>query len=220
MTISHLIGRQRNAPITSEDKHQPSSLLHFFTFSRSQRSGYSSLDSDPNNSRRQPFLSRASYPLLCEECEPIMASTTVRSLRVLSVISFIPGFALLIPAGTESGRILPAIGLLPLFFSSAFNAFLVSAGSYRDAEARSSPIRIHAGGDDGGESQLRPGSEERDSSFEEKHPIVVFLIDTIFAGSLVLVLVFSFIGMGWWRWMSPGVVILGTYATLPLLANL
>jgi len=103
MTISNLIGRQRNAPITSEDKEQRqfSTLLRFFPFSLNRHSGYTAVDDDLSDSRRQPFLPRTSTAVLCQDCKPPMAS--IRVLRTISAISLVPGFALPIAPPPASG---------------------------------------------------------------------------------------------------------------------
>ncbi|KAK0652794.1 hypothetical protein B0T16DRAFT_387997 [Cercophora newfieldiana] len=147
-----------------------------------------------------------------------MASIT--ALRTVLAVSLVPGFGLLIAAGAVSHHVVPAIGLVPLFFSAVFSLALLNSSDYQQTgSARSSPIRPHAHANDGGESHLRPGPEEQSSTFEKRHPILVFLADVIFATSLMVVLVFTWISMSWsWRWGGSSTV-LATYATMPLLTN-
>jgi hypothetical protein len=41
-----------------------------------------------------------------------------RQLRAVTVLAFIPGFSLLLPAGIRSSHALPATGIVPLAFSA------------------------------------------------------------------------------------------------------
>lgn len=211
MTIARLIGRQSKAPIGSDKNAQSSTLSRFFSLSRNRRDGYESIDTNTDG-RRQPFLSQARLPALCEECQPPTPMANVRTLRIISVLSLLPGFGLLVASAVICQRIVPAIGLLPLFFSSGFGLLLLLTGSEQSATARP-----RSRNDDGGES-LRPGPEEREASrgLGERHPILVFLADVILATSLMIVLVFTFIRVAWYGGADA---VLVAYATMPLLLN-
>jgi hypothetical protein len=52
----------------------------------------------------------------------ILTTSVPHALRVLSLASFPPAFIFLLIGGIASGRVNPAIGLLPLFFSSVYSA--------------------------------------------------------------------------------------------------
>jgi len=224
MTITHIIGRKRNEPISHEDKQRgPStSILRFFTFSRNQNAGHSAVDSDPHG-RRQPFLSPPGSATFCQGCKPQMSSTRV--LRTIAVLSLVPGFALSIASAVVVKYVVCAIGLLPLFFSAGFNGLLLATSSKTSTQSRTPS----AHGDDGGESHLRPSAEERGSlDLEKRHSFLVFLADVILATSLMIVLVFTWIlfGSGRFGWQyygyrsSGSAAMLATYTTIPLLVNL
>ncbi|KAF2472604.1 uncharacterized protein BDR25DRAFT_259075 [Lindgomyces ingoldianus] len=55
----------------------------------------------------------------------IITKSISHTLRAISVVTFPPGFLFLLIQGIASGRVNPAIGILPLFCSSAFSAFLL-----------------------------------------------------------------------------------------------
>jgi hypothetical protein len=48
------------------------------------------------------------------------------ALRAVSLLSFIPAFPILLIAGIALEQVNPAIGLVPLFFSSLYSAILLS----------------------------------------------------------------------------------------------
>jgi hypothetical protein len=48
-----------------------------------------------------------------------------RALRIVAICTFIPAFALLLPCGIISARPVPAIGIAPMFFSSAFQVLTI-----------------------------------------------------------------------------------------------
>jgi len=56
----------------------------------------------------------------------IFTKSTAHTLRALSILTFPPAFLILLIQGILSGRVLPALGILPLFFSSAFAALLLA----------------------------------------------------------------------------------------------
>jgi hypothetical protein len=56
----------------------------------------------------------------------IFTKSTPHTLRALSILTFPPAFLLLLIQGIISSRVLPALGILPLFFSSAFAVLLLA----------------------------------------------------------------------------------------------
>jgi hypothetical protein len=56
----------------------------------------------------------------------IFTKSTPHTLRALSILTFPPAFLILLIQGIISSRVLPALGILPLFFSSAFAALLLA----------------------------------------------------------------------------------------------
>lgn len=56
----------------------------------------------------------------------VFKKSKTHTLRAIAVMTFPPAFLLLFIAGVTANRVNPAIGILPLFFSSAFNAFLLA----------------------------------------------------------------------------------------------
>jgi len=49
-----------------------------------------------------------------------------RQLRAITVLAFFLGFSLLLPYGVSSGRPLPTIGIVPLFFSACSGALMLA----------------------------------------------------------------------------------------------
>jgi hypothetical protein len=56
----------------------------------------------------------------------IFTKSTFHTLRAISLATFPPAFLILLIQGLASGDVNPAIGILPLFFSSAFSALLLA----------------------------------------------------------------------------------------------
>jgi len=56
----------------------------------------------------------------------IFTKSTPHALRAISLATFPPAFLILLIQGTCTSRVNPAIGILPLFFSSAFAALLLA----------------------------------------------------------------------------------------------
>jgi hypothetical protein len=56
----------------------------------------------------------------------IFTKSTPHALRALSLAIFPPAFLVLLIQGVASRNVNPAIGILPLFFSSAFSALLLA----------------------------------------------------------------------------------------------
>ncbi|KAJ4299286.1 hypothetical protein N0V90_004530 [Kalmusia sp. IMI 367209] len=56
----------------------------------------------------------------------ILSTSLAHSLRALSIVSFPPAFILLLISGISAQEVNPAIGILPLFFSSAYSLALLA----------------------------------------------------------------------------------------------
>jgi hypothetical protein len=56
----------------------------------------------------------------------IFTKSTPHALRALSLATFPPAFLILLIQGLAAEKVNPAIGILPLFFSSAFSALLLA----------------------------------------------------------------------------------------------
>jgi hypothetical protein len=56
----------------------------------------------------------------------IFTKSVPHALRAIALASFPPGFFILLIQGIVAGRVNPAIGILPLFFSAAFSALLLA----------------------------------------------------------------------------------------------
>ncbi|KAI5462134.1 hypothetical protein BGZ63DRAFT_413573 [Mariannaea sp. PMI_226] len=119
-----------------------------------------------------------------------------KSLRIISILTFIPAFPLCIAHGVLSNHPVPAVGLVPLAFSASGAIFLLRRRAVE-----------HGSGDD----------EEESSRLAAKlsHPVLVFTCDVILAAAMMVVLVFTWIAPGG----SPSLSMLAAYATIPLLVN-
>lgn len=115
------------------------------------------------------------------------------SLRIVSILTFLPAFPLCVAHGVLSHHSVPAVGLVPLVFSASGAIFLLRRRAVRH-------------------------DDEEGSSFAAKasHPVLVFVCDIILATALMVVLVFTWIAPGG----SPSLSMLAAYATIPLLVNL
>jgi hypothetical protein len=56
----------------------------------------------------------------------VFQKSTPHALRAISLAVFPPAFIILLIAGLQLAFVLPAIGLVPLFFSSAYSALLLA----------------------------------------------------------------------------------------------
>jgi hypothetical protein len=56
----------------------------------------------------------------------IFTKSTNHALRAISLATFPPGFLILLIQGIFAAKVNPAIGILPLFFSSAYSALLLA----------------------------------------------------------------------------------------------
>lgn len=177
-----------------------------------------------------------------------ISATTLPSplLRKAAILSFFPALPLCITHGALSGDIVPALGLIPLFFSASVSLFLVirarrRAGSGKGKQRGRDPLDPDpeevAGllgaerdegrdgdGDEEGDGDDERGEVEEGGGEVLTHRILVFVVDVLLAAGLMVVLVFTWIrtdlrtGRRWDR--GPELAMLAAYATLPLLVNL
>jgi hypothetical protein len=187
------------------------------------------------------------------QTESDISPTTLPSplLRKIALLSFFPALPLCVVAhGALSHEIVPALGLIPLFFSAATSLFLLLSarrethgkGKGRqsvsvvegedDLEAliggREHGDRVRDEEEDVGGRELEPGSDEgdEDEGVDGKtsmltHRIVVFVVDVVLAAGLMAVLVFTWLGTGRSQHRPRAdLAMLVAYSTMPLLGNL
>ncbi|KAK9437697.1 nucleosome binding protein [Metarhizium brunneum] len=137
-----------------------------------------------------------------------MASTTCSAtspLRILAALLFIPAFPLCLVHGILKHHPVPALGLLPQFFSIV--AAAVVLGFHRKSD------------DENGEHSVE-GTDQPPREYTLRdiivHPVAVFCYDVALASGYMIVLVFT-----WITTEGPsGLSMLAAYATIPLLASL
>ncbi|GAB1314766.1 hypothetical protein MFIFM68171_04976 [Madurella fahalii] len=164
-------------------------------------------------------------------------------LRAATILSFLPAFPLCVAHAVLSRAVVPALGLVPLFFSAAAGIYLLADARRRGrtrarGKQRGPAIGPEGGedagpsapqGDDGGDGEYgyeaRAGDEDGEGGGEEDgsgpvltHRIVVFAVDVVLAAGLMVVLVFTWIGARG-AWQRPEVTMLAAYSTVPLLVN-
>ncbi|KAK0754843.1 hypothetical protein B0T18DRAFT_443127 [Schizothecium vesticola] len=141
-----------------------------------------------------------------------------RTLRGISVASFLPAFILCIFAGSETGNAVPAVGIVPHFFSSILGvAILVSLRKQQPKWIQASQVSPR-GGDD--EAHLDADSLLDNDEPRLKHSFLVFLADVILATALIVVLVVTWTENHhrYYRGWADHIMLL-TYATVPLMLN-
>jgi hypothetical protein len=186
------------------------------------------------------------------QTEPNISPTTLPSplLRKIALLSFFPALPLCVAHGALSHEIVPALSLIPLFFSAASSLFLLLSAR-RETHGKGNRrlnVGVVAGEDDlealiGGREHgeavgdeeaddsgrgLEPGSDEGDEEegVDKKtsiltHRIVVFVVDVVLAAGLMAVLVFTWLGTGRsQRRPRADLAMLAAYSTMPLLGNL
>ncbi|KAK4235628.1 hypothetical protein C8A03DRAFT_17642 [Achaetomium macrosporum] len=186
---------------------------------------------------------------MCSSPTSSVTATALPSpfLRKAAILSFLPALPLCITHGALSADAVPAVGLVPLFFSAGVSLFLLirasqsrrrGKGKQRAESGVSDPEGLFGRGTDAGEpesveeggpsglSGIEPDVEERDETEDEgegasvlTHRIFVFVVDAILAAALMVVLVFTWIGTGRARDKSPQLAMLAAYSTMPLLVN-
>ncbi|KAK8122884.1 nucleosomal binding protein, partial [Apiospora sp. TS-2023a] len=158
-------------------------------------------------------------------------------LRIVTAATFLPAFALCIAHGARSGSPVPAVGLVPLAFSSGLSIFqLVRLRRYNKENRKKKQAVVRRPSQElpqeyetaeaaqaaAQEQQLLQGDEERggeegdDELMQEpSHPVLTFFADTVLAAAIMVVLVFTWIQKG----DSAELAMLAAYATIPLLVN-
>jgi hypothetical protein len=111
-------------------------------------------------------------------------------LRILTIFTFVPAFPLLLAHGIVSGEVVPAVGIVPLAGSAAFSAFLLYKEKRRESD--DAPV-------------LRPS--------------IILAVDAFLAACIITVLIFTWLIVPG-EWGRGNWVMLATYGTFPLLANL
>lgn len=165
-------------------------------------------------------------------------------LRIVNAATFLPAFALCIAHGARSGSPVPAVGLVPLAFSSGLSIFqLVRLRRYNKqnqkkkqavvgrrpsqqqlpqdnnaaeaaAQETQAPELEQQQGD--GERGGEEGDGDDELTQQPRNPILTFFADMLLAAALMVVLVFTWIQKG----DSAELAMLAAYATIPLLVNL
>ncbi|KAK7983552.1 hypothetical protein PG989_010954 [Apiospora arundinis] len=152
-------------------------------------------------------------------------------LRIVTIATFVPAFALCIAHGVRSGSPVPAVGLVPLAFSSGSSIFLLvrqrqdirrnrknKQAAYNqqpqdnDAAEEQSTQQEQQQVEDGGDGSR---DESDDALTKPRKPVLTFFADVILAAALMVVLVFTWIQTGG----SAELAMLAAYATIPLLVN-
>lgn len=120
----------------------------------------------------------------------VFSKSTPHALRAISLATFPPAFFILLIAGLMLEQVNPAIGLIPLFFSSAYAGLLL---------ANEKKCGCQAGGLTG-------------TPFH-------FILDFVIGTGLLVCLILAWVFMGD-RYCHDHGIILGTYGTNFLICNL
>lgn len=136
-----------------------------------------------------------------------------QDLRVVAAATFIPAFPLLIAEGVVSHHAVPAVGLVPLFFSSGTSLLIMLRIRAHHHRRRKHSRGSHSSSSSSSSSE----NEDDEAACDPEYPIIYFVFDTILAAALLVVLVFS-----WTKsdQLSGKLATLAAYATIPLLINL
>ncbi|KAK4041277.1 hypothetical protein C8A01DRAFT_14926 [Parachaetomium inaequale] len=172
-----------------------------------------------------------------------IAATALPSplLRKATILSFLPALPLCITHGALSNDVVPALGLIPLFFSAGVSLFLLVRSrrdggkgkgmSERGGRADLEGLRrvATAAGVEQEEEEgqgIGPDDDDDDDEDEERdggsvltHRISVFVVDVVLAAGLMVVLVFTWIRTGQEGERRPELAMLAAYGTVPLLVN-
>lgn len=124
-------------------------------------------------------------------------------LRIFVALLFIPAFPLCLVSGILSHHPVPALGLLPQFFSIV--AAIIVVGLHRKPTGDDETAEDHHGS--------RQKYSIRDII---THPVAVFWYDVSLAAGYMIVLVYTWITTN----ERTGLSMLAAYATMPLLASL
>ncbi|KAK3368695.1 hypothetical protein B0H63DRAFT_529058 [Podospora didyma] len=143
-----------------------------------------------------------------------------RRLRLIAASSFLPGFPLALAHGIISRLPVPAVGLVPLGLSAIANVFLVVRERKKNKQLPDHyrGISHHHGGGIGSDDD--EDDDDHNKKGNEKHPAIIFWVDSILALSGLTVLILTWIFNTGWTWMGNGSLIqLATYSTIPLIIN-
>jgi len=121
----------------------------------------------------------------------VFQKSTPHALRAISLATFPPAFVILLISGIALKQVNPAIGLVPLFFSSAFAALLL---------ANEKKCGCRAGGLTG-------------TPFH-------FMLDFLIGTGLLVCLILAWVFMGQNGRRRNGGIIIGTYGTNFIICNL
>jgi hypothetical protein len=155
-----------------------------------------------------------------------------QGLRIVAVASFVPAFPLLLAHGIMSHSAVPAVGLIPMAFSSSASLFIFvrqnkkkESGSEEEEGAAAAPL-VATGESEGEESATAAAAaavaeqshqEPSSSPAFSEHSALIFAVDVVLAAALMTVLAFSWMKAEYFDGRSAT---LAAYGTLPLLANL
>ncbi|KAL0466821.1 hypothetical protein QR685DRAFT_580185 [Neurospora intermedia] len=158
-------------------------------------------------------------------------SDTQPLLRILTAITFIPSLPLCITHGVLSQNPIPAVGLAPMALSAGYSVLLLT---YRRRSKRKLNNR-RRGAEEPGYAASERSQAEQTPAWEEEakekktplyaHTIFIFLVDSILAAGVMVVLVFTWINTQKGRTgitnpvLGGKLAMLAAYATIPLLAN-
>ncbi|KAI0380241.1 hypothetical protein F5Y04DRAFT_257772 [Hypomontagnella monticulosa] len=154
-----------------------------------------------------------------------------RTLRIVTAATFLPAFPLCLAHGVVSNSPAPAVGLVPLAFSAGVGVFLVSRQAAKrqqlpEPERGDGSEEIQAQQPEQGQEGDREDTRQPPETSHtltptptQTHPILVFVVDTILAAALMIVLVFTWIDSSSGSTNSAESAMLAAYATMPLLVN-
>lgn len=145
-----------------------------------------------------------------------------RTLRGISAASLLPAFILCIIAGAETGHVVPAVGIVPQFFSSALGVAILI--NFRKQKQQPKWIRASQAAPRGGDDEAHIDADADSLSDDDEpclqHSFLVFLADVILATALIVVLVVTWAEWHhrWFHGWGDHIMLL-TYATVPLILN-
>lgn len=126
-----------------------------------------------------------------------------RSLRIATILAFLPTVGLLLPYGIISARPLPTVGIAAMFFSATFST-LVLGGKFQSSRAKAwidlfLAISILA--------LLIP------------RYVQLYLLCPVEYRMLIIPRSWIFLSRPHYSWKTDGRVVLGTYGTMPMILN-
>lgn len=148
-------------------------------------------------------------------------AAVARSLRIVTIATFLPAFALCLAHGIVTKSPVPAVGLVPLAFSSGTSIFLLARHAKKKHQQQhfgSAGEETRTGGRD--DYDNRNAAEPQLEEHALTHSVLVFVVDAVLAAALMVVLAFTWVRNGASRRGGNTMVMLASYATIPLLVNL